>query len=83
MTAALRLHPKTQPVDAWQYTGQTRDRWPVWVRGCCEIRNGLMIHIRRSGDQELRIDEWLVRDLDGEVAFYTTPEIAAAFEERV
>lgn len=57
--------PKDQLRDPWQYTGQPRDTWPQWVRACCTFTmSGALLVARRSGEQEIRKGEWLLRNLD-------------------
>jgi hypothetical protein len=70
------VHPVTRPSKAWQNTGGAI---PSWLAHCCFRRDGELIHERRSGRQVVRDGEYLVRDLDGEVIFYTPAEFKRAF----
>jgi hypothetical protein len=70
------VHPVTRPSKAWQNTGGAI---PSWLAHCCFRRDGEMIHERRSGRQVVNLGETLVRDLDGEVIFYTPEEYKRAF----
>ena len=73
------LTPRTQSSIGWQYLGQPQSDWPIWVRRCCFTVCGDLIHERRSGRQVVYRGEWLVRDLDGGIVFYTDDEIAQRF----
>lgn len=79
----LTLRPRTEPVTAWQFTGQPETEWPAWVRRCCRpvAIDGAAAarHERQSGAQILYPGEWLVRDLDGAITFYTGREVEAHF----
>ena len=75
-------HPITQPVQVWQWSGQPVRHWPAWVHRCCVwTLNGELIHDRQSGRQVVNQGEWLVRDLDGEVNFYTKSEFFRLFSK--
>jgi len=45
------------------------------MNGKLELR-----HERRSGTQIVYMEEWLVKDLDGSVCFYTAAELSRDFE---
>ena len=72
-------HPITQPVQAWQWNGQHSAAWPFWVRTSCVLIEYELFHDRQSGRQVVNQGEWLVRDLDGEVNFYTPEEFGREF----
>lgn len=72
-------HPITQPVQFWQFNGSDK---PAWVKRCTLTVNGELLHDRQSGRQVLNHGEYLVRDLDGEIVFYTPEEFERAFEVR-
>lgn len=78
----ITIRQRVEPMQAWQWTGQPRGLWPEWVKRCCERRDGELFHIRQSGDQLVCQSEWLVRELDGGVVFYTDDEIQREFEPR-
>ncbi|RJF64232.1 hypothetical protein [Rhodopseudomonas palustris] len=82
------LHLSRRPLDsgllAWQFRGQPFHQWPSWVQGCCSLQRGVegrveLRHDRRSGAQIVYLDEWLVRDLDGGISFYTDAEMRRDF----
>lgn len=74
----MLVYPKRQPSEAWQY--KPPQYMPLWVFNCTMWGEGGLLHKRRSGNQLLNIDEWLVRDLDGEINFYTDAEMWRIFE---
>src|SRR5262245_14059025 len=83
----LRLapRPKETALLAWQFIGQPVHEWPAWVRNVCSLGRGPagrleLRHERRSGCQVVHLDEWLVKDLDGGVNFYTDDELRASFQ---
>lgn len=83
----ILVHPITQPSHAWQFTGQPLHEWPSWVQDTCRIRKGddgrlELLHMRRSGAQVVYLEEWLVKDLDGEACFYTSDAMRREFEVR-
>ena len=87
MNTVLQLRPR-QPAAtliAWQFLGQPLHQWPSWVQACCSLRSGMngkleLRHERRSGTQIVYMEEWLVKDLDGSVCFYTAAELSRDFE---
>lgn len=87
VTKTVLLEPRTTrtPFVAWQFVGQPYHEWPSWVQSCCSLQRDAdgrleLRHERRSGIQIVYLDEWLVRDLDGGVFFYTDAEISMKFE---
>ena len=84
-TTLLYPRPVTSALIAWQFLGQPFHEWPTWVRSSCTLRCGEdgrleLSHERRSGTQIVYLEEWLVRDLDGGVNFYTDSELRRVFE---
>jgi hypothetical protein len=70
---------------AWQFVGQPLHEWPSWIQSNCPLQrceDGRLElrHERRSGTQIVYLGEWLVRDLDGGVCFYTDAEIRRQFD---
>jgi hypothetical protein len=86
MIRSVRLRSQAQTVIAWQFTGQPFHQWPAWVQDYCTLaRNSpdgrlALRHARRSGVQLVYLDEWLVKDLDGGICFYTPSELQREFE---
>jgi hypothetical protein len=83
------LHLKPRPPEAtlvaWQFLGQPLHQWPSWVQSSCTLQRDAdgkleLRHERRSGTQIVFMEEWLVRDLDGGVCYYTNAELNRAFE---
>ncbi|MBR1193205.1 hypothetical protein [Bradyrhizobium sp. AUGA SZCCT0160] len=71
-----------QPFEAWRYEGNLSGA-PAWVqRSCSRNDAGELIHTRYSGTQVVNEGEYLVRELDGWVCFYTSDEFWEKFEER-
>jgi hypothetical protein len=59
------VKPKTYAREAWQYT-VPGCYMPEWVSERVRLADdGALLLIRRSGDQEVRHGEYLLRDLDG------------------
>ena len=86
MTKTVCLEPLSDNVAlvAWQFLGQPLPEWPHWVQSNCSLQKDAdgkfeLRHERRSGTQIVYLGEWLVRDLDGGVDFYTDAEIWARF----
>jgi len=83
-TLKLRPRPATPTLVAWQFLGQPLHEWPAWVQSSCTLQRGPdgrfeLRHQRRSGTQIVYLDEWLVKDLDGGVSFYTDVELRREF----
>lgn len=79
----VRLKPKQTTVrEGWQWTGQPREKWPMWVENSCKFLIGTNIVIyRRSGNVVVNLTEWIVRDLDStDVIPYTEDELWKEFE---
>jgi hypothetical protein len=86
-TLLLTPRPTTSALIAWQFLGQPLHEWPAWVQNCCALQRGddgrlELRHERRSGTQIVYLEEWLVKDLDGGVCFYTDAELRKEFEPR-
>jgi hypothetical protein len=84
-TLQLKPRPSNQALIAWQFLGQPLHEWPSWVQSSCSLQRGddgqlELRHERRSGAQIVYLEEWLVRDLDGGVCFYTDDEVRRQFE---
>lgn len=86
MTKTLLLEPlpNNAALVAWQFVGQPLPEWPSWVQSSCSLHRDddgtfELRHRRPSGTQIIYLGEWLVRDLDGGVDFYTDAEIWAKF----
>ena len=89
MTTTLLVHPRpaTSAFIAWQFLGQPLHEWPTWVQNCCTLQRSEdgkleLRHDRQSGTQIVYLEEWLVKDLDGGVCFYTDEEFRREFEPR-
>jgi hypothetical protein len=83
-TLLLEPLPSNAALVAWQFVGQPLPEWPSWVQSSCSLHKDAdgkfeLRHDRRSGTQIVYLGEWLVRDLDGGVDFYTDAEIWAKF----
>lgn len=86
-TLHLRPRPNDATLIAWQFLGQPLHEWPSWVQASCSLQRAddgklELRHERRSGVQIVYLEEWLVRDLDGGVCFYSDAELWKAFETR-
>jgi len=84
-TLKLKPRPSNVALIAWQFTGQPMHEWPSWIQSSCSLQRCEdghleLRHERRSGTQIVYLGEWLVRDLDGGVCFYTDTEIRRQFE---
>ncbi|KIZ41269.1 MULTISPECIES: hypothetical protein [Rhodopseudomonas] len=86
MDNILHLRPRPTPATliAWQFLGQPLHQWPRWVQAGCILQRGPngkleLRHERRSGVQIVYLGEWLVKDLDGGVCFYTDAELHREF----
>ena len=86
MNAIVMLKPRPADVAlvAWQFTGQPLHEWPSWVQSSCTLQRDQdghleLRHERPSGAQIVYLQEWLVRDLDGGVCFYTDAELRKEF----
>ena len=89
VTTTLLVHPRpaTSALIAWQFLGQPLHEWPTWVQNSCTLQRSddgklELRHDRRSGMQIVYLEEWLVKDLDGGVCFYTDAEFRREFEPR-
>lgn len=69
---------RSQPVQAWQYDDYYD--MPRWVKMECLVNDGNLILDRRSGRQLVNPGEWLVRDLDGGIVWYSHEEFERTFE---
>uniref|UniRef100_Q07IH6 Uncharacterized protein n=1 Tax=Rhodopseudomonas palustris (strain BisA53) TaxID=316055 RepID=Q07IH6_RHOP5 len=83
----LRPRPAAATLVAWQFLGQPFHQWPTWVQASCTLQRGPdgqfeLRHERRSGAQIVFMEEWLVKDLDGGICFYTDVELRREFESR-
>jgi hypothetical protein len=84
-TLKLKPRPTNVALVAWQFTGQPLHEWPSWVQSSCSLQRSEdghleLRHERQSGTQIVYLQEWLVRDLDGGVCFYTDAELRKAFD---
>ena len=86
MTKTVLLEPLANNVAmvAWQFVGQPLSEWPYWVQATCSLQRDPegkfeLRHERRSGTQIVYLGEWLVRDLDGGIDFYTDAQLRARF----
>lgn len=70
-------HRRYEIVEVWQLGVEGR---PPWVSSCTEARLDGLYLVRRSGKQRIEMYEWLVRDLDGEPAWYTDEEFQREYE---
>ena len=80
----LEPRPTNTALLAWQFTGQPFHEWPSWVQSSCSLQRDSegkleLRHERRSGVQIVYLEEWLVRDLDSGVCFYTDAELWREF----
>lgn len=87
MNAIVHLRPRPLPATliAWQFLGQPLTEWPSWVQASCTLQRDAdgrleLRHERRSGAQIVYLEEWLVKDLDGGVSFYTDAELRREFQ---
>ena len=87
MNTILHLKPRAPAATliAWQFLGQPLHDWPSWVQSSCSLQRGPdgrleLRHERRSGVQIVYLEEWLVKDLDGGVCFYTDAELRHEFQ---
>jgi hypothetical protein len=84
-TLVLRPRPSSANLLAWQFLGQPLHEWPLWVQNTCSLQRGPdgkleLRHDRRSGAQIVYMGEWLVKDLDGGICFYSDAELWKEFE---
>jgi hypothetical protein len=84
-TLKLKPRPTNVALIAWQFTGQPLHEWPRWVQSTCTLQRSEdghleLRHERQSGTQIVYLQEWLVRDLDGGVCFYTDAELRKEFD---
>jgi hypothetical protein len=84
-TLKLKPRPTNVALIAWQFTGQPLHEWPSWVQSSCALQRSEdghleLRHERQSGTQIVYLEEWLVRDLDGGVCFYTDCELRKEFD---
>jgi len=85
MPDTIQLKPRDHSAFiGWQFLGQLESEWPAWVRSCCTLQRDAdgtfeLRHARRSGAQIVYLREWLVRDLDGGVEYYTEREVVGRF----
>lgn len=80
MTEQMIANHITEPVMVWQYKGQLSSSWPSWVKKCCLIINDTFIHDKDTGRQALYENEWLVKNLDGEVIYYSDVKFRKEYE---
>lgn len=78
---AVTIYPLREPLHAWRWLGDNLADAPMWVRIKCQQRGDELLHERRSGAQIVYRGEYLVRDLDGAVNFYTPDEYARGFQK--
>ncbi|HEY8335389.1 MAG TPA: hypothetical protein VIQ05_16475 [Tardiphaga sp.] len=81
----LKPRPPAATLVAWQFLGQPLHEWPSWVQSSCKLQRDAdgrleLRHERRSGVQIVYLEEWLVRDLDGGVCYYTDAELRLTYE---
>ena len=81
----LKPRPPAATLVAWQFLGQPLHQWPDWVQANCSLQRDSegrfeLRHERRSGAQIVYLEEWLVRDLDGGVCYYSTAELQRDFQ---
>lgn len=86
-TLLLTPRPSVSALVAWQFLGQPLHEWPSWVQASCTLQRGgdgrlELRHERRSGAQIVYVEEWLVRDIDGGVNYYSDAELWREFEPR-
>jgi hypothetical protein len=84
-TLKLQPRPTNVALIAWQFTGQPLHEWPSWVQSTCSLQRSEdghleLRHERQSGTQIVYLQEWLVRDLDGGICFYTDAELRKEFD---
>lgn len=80
----LAPRPPAATLIGWQFCGQPLHQWPSWVQASCALQRGddnrlELRHRRRSGTQIVYLGEWLVRDLDGGVSYYSDADMRSAF----
>ena len=76
----MLVHKKAPPYRAWQY--QKEGPRPDWVaRIVAHNDDGELFHVRPSGRQVLYPGEWLVRDMDGAVVYYSDEEFNELFDK--
>jgi hypothetical protein len=81
----LRPRPPAATLIAWQFLGQPLFQWPSWVQACCSLQRDSdgrleLRHDRRCGAQVVYLNEWLVKDLDGGISYYSDAELRREFE---
>jgi hypothetical protein len=81
----LKPRPPAATLVAWQFIGQPLHEWPSWVQSSCSLQRDSdgkleLRHERRSGVQIVYLGEWMVRDLDGGVCYYTDAELRLTYE---
>lgn len=74
----MRVVPKVEPCDAWQYDGMLGYA-PEWVQSRCEYRSGSLVVLRKSGPQVVNIRDWLIRNLDGDPEWVTDEEMRKTY----
>ena len=75
----MLVHKKAPPYRAWQY--QLEGPRPEWVERITATNDdGELFHTRISGRQVLYPGEWLVRDMDGAVVYYSDEEFNDTFD---
>ena len=84
-TLQLRPKPPAATLIAWQFLGQPFHQWPTWVQANCSLQRDSdgrleLRHDRRSGVQMVYLQEWLVKDLDGGINYYTDAELRSEFD---
>lgn len=74
----MLVYPKRQPSEAWRVGSGIP---PTWADDCLKLNDaGELLLSRQSGNQLLNVGEWIVKDLDGGIAFYTNAEFERTFE---
>jgi hypothetical protein len=72
---------KTDTVEVWQYVSPSMPAWvaryTVWHTNT--DNDGLFL-VRKSGKQRIEVNEWLIRDLDGDPMWMTNEEFDDEYE---
>lgn len=83
----MRVVPKVQPREAWQYVPLNGGPWPKWVENCTMIRvidgEGCLLLQRNSGNQRIAPFDWIIQDLDGEPEWLSDEEMKKTYEQVV
>ena len=76
----MLVHKKAPPYRAWQYVpGGPRPDWVDRITATDDY--GELFHVRHSGRQAVYPGEWLVRDMDGAVVYYSDEEFNDLFDK--